>query len=297
MDLYDGLDIIVYCKAGGRSWKAANIINDAGFSGKIYNMVGGITEWKTQLFPTQPGGILNITVDDVRALCKTTTDGIQIPIDVRFDYEWYSGFIKTPWPECPIWYAKPLLETPQGLEEFLETYEGNEVVLYCKGGYRSLLSAYILMYEEFNGTIYNMLGGITAWQDAGYPIRNNTPPATPDIEGPENGGPGVNLTFKFSTSDAEGDVVYYLIDWNDSTTPEWIGPYAQGNEVPLVHSWEEKGTYTISAKAKDFYGNESDWTEFTVNIPRNRAYSFNLLEILFQRFPYATAILKNLLGL
>ncbi|UCF50481.1 MAG: hypothetical protein JSU91_03085 [Thermoplasmatales archaeon] len=297
MDLYDGLDIIVYCKAGGRSWKAANIINDAGFSGKIYNMVGGITEWKIQLFPTKPGGILNITVDDVWALCRTTTDATQIPIDVRFDSEWYSGFIKTPWPECPIWYPKSLLETPQGLEDFLEIYEGNEVVLYCAGGYRSLLCAYILMGAGFNGTIYNMLGGITAWQDAGYPIRNNTPPAAPDIAGPDKGGPSVNLTFEFSTSDAEGDAVYYLVDWNDSTTPEWIGPYKKDVTVTLIHTWDEKGTYTISAKAKDFYGNESDWGTHILEIPRTRSSGFDFIQLIFERFPFATTILRYLLGL
>jgi len=164
VSLYDGRDIIVYCKAGGRSWTAANLINDAGFTGKIYNMVGGITEWIAQGLPTAPGGILNITVEDVRDLCKDTANGIQMPIDVRYDYEWYSGFIDTPFPECPVWYPKPDLETKEGLEEFLRRFEGNEVVLYCKGGYRSLLSSYILMGNEFNGTIYNMLGGITAWQ-------------------------------------------------------------------------------------------------------------------------------------
>ncbi len=297
MSLYNGKDIVVYCKKGGRSWKAANIILNAGFSGKIYNMVGGITEWKASLLPTAPGGILNITVDDVWNLCKDTANGIQIPIDVRYDYEWNESYIKTPWPECPIWYTKPLLETPEGLADFLEIYEGNEVVLYCAGGYRSLLSSYIIMGAEFNGTIYNMLGGITAWQDEGYPVRNNTQPDAPTIDGPTEGSAGVNLTFELSTADAEGDAVYYWIDWNDGTTAEWIGPYKISKTVSLVHLWEEKGTYLITAKAKDFYGNESDMTEFSIKIPRNRATNFNLIELLFEKFPFASAILRNLLGL
>ena len=83
ISLYDGKGIIVYCKKGGRSWMAANLINDANFTGKIYNMVGGITDWIAQGLSIAPGGILNITVDDVKNLCKDTANGIQIPIDVR----------------------------------------------------------------------------------------------------------------------------------------------------------------------------------------------------------------------
>ena len=152
------------------------------------------------------------------------------------------------------------------------------------------------MGAGFNGTIYNMLGGITAWQDAGYPIRNNTPPAAPDIAGPDKGGPGVNLTFEFLTSDAEGDAVYYMVDWNDTTTPEWIGPYKKDVTVTLIHTWEEKGTYTISAKAKDFYGNESDWGTHILEIPRTRSSGFDLIQLIFERFPYATTLLRYLLG-
>jgi rhodanese-related sulfurtransferase len=295
ISLYDGMDIIVYCKKGGRSWKAANIINDAGFTGKIYNMVGGITEWKASMLPTAPGGILNITVNDVKLLCSHTNNGIQIPIDVRYDYEWYSGFIKTKWPECTVWYPKPLLETQAGLEEFLEVYEGNEVILYCKGGYRSLLSSYILMGEGFNGTIYNMLGGITAWLAEGFPIRNNTAPDAPNIDGPSKGGAGVNLTFELSTSDAENDGIYFVIDWNDTTSDE-IGPFGPGVKASIVHAWEEKGTYTITAKAIDFYGNESNMTQIDIKIPRTRQSNLNLIEILFEKFPRISTIIKYLLG-
>jgi len=75
ISLYDGFDIIVYCKAGGRSWKGANIILNAGFTGAIYNVVGGITEWKVQGLPTAIGGIYNITVDEAWDLCTDTGPG------------------------------------------------------------------------------------------------------------------------------------------------------------------------------------------------------------------------------
>ncbi len=296
MELYDGFDIIVYCKSGGRSWKAANIILNAGFTGSISNVVGGITEWKAQGLPTTMGGIYNITVDDVWELCTDTGNGIQIPIDVRTENEWNSGYLNTPWPECTVWYCKDLLETEEGLQAFLTTYECNEVVLYCKGGYRSLLSAYMIMAGNFNGTIYNMLGGITAWLAAGYPIRNNTQPDAPTVNGPSKGGAGAVLEYNLSTADAEGDAVYYIIDWDDNTTTE-EGPFAINVEYVVNHTYTNKGTYSIKAKAKDFYGNESDVTEFEVKIPRTRTNSFSLLSWLFERFQNVSQILRQLLRL
>lgn len=42
--------IYVYCKSGGRSSKAAELLRKNGFS-KIYNLEGGISEWKNHKFP------------------------------------------------------------------------------------------------------------------------------------------------------------------------------------------------------------------------------------------------------
>lgn len=42
---YKDKDIIVYCAVGGRSAKASSILSEKGFK-KVYNMTGGIKEWK-----------------------------------------------------------------------------------------------------------------------------------------------------------------------------------------------------------------------------------------------------------
>ena len=235
---------------------------------------------------------INITAQEARDLLMDTGNGIQIPIDVRHDNEWNEGYIDTPFPECPVWYTKDLIETPDGLQAFLDTYNGEEIIVYCGSGYRSLIVSYIICDAGFTGTVYNMLGGMNGWLAEGYPIRNNTQPDAPTIDGPAKGGANVVLEYTLSTADAEGDGVSYIIDWGDNTTTE-TGLYAIDVEGVANHTYEAKGTYNIQAKAKDFYGNESDPTNFEVKIPRTRANNFNLWNWLFERFP----ILRQLLGL
>lgn len=237
---------------------------------------------------------INKTVHEAWDLLTDTGNGIQIPIDVRTEGEWNTGYLDTPWPECTVWYTKDLIETPAGLQEFLDTYAGKEVVVYCKSGYRSTIVCNILCANNFTGTVYNMLGGITNWIAEGYPIRNNTQPDAPEIKGPEKGGTGKELVYNLTTADAEGDAVYYIVDWDDNTTTE-VGPFAIDEEITVNHTYTNKGTYKIKAKARDFYDNESEVTEFTVKIPRTRVNNFNLLSWLFERFPYILPIIRQLL--
>ena len=47
-----GKPVLVYCKAGSRSSKAANVLLENGFS-KVYNLEGGITAWNGAGKPLQ----------------------------------------------------------------------------------------------------------------------------------------------------------------------------------------------------------------------------------------------------
>ncbi|UCF50479.1 MAG: rhodanese-like domain-containing protein [Thermoplasmatales archaeon] len=241
---------------------------------------------------------VNITVHEAWNLLTDTGNGIQIPIDVRTDAEWNSGYIDTPWPECPIWYVKDLFQNETWLPTFMEMYDGEDIVLYCKGGYRSYLVSIILCDAGFSGTVYNMLGGITDWVAQGYPIRNNTQPDAPTIDGPTTVKVNQPIDYTFSTADAEGDGIYYWIDWcGEGHCGEWIGPFSSEDQVIFNHSWERTGTFTTKAKVKDFYDNESDWTEFEITVPRNKVLNLDFLELLFIKFPYAFSVIKYILGL
>jgi len=47
--------IIIYCRTGRRTGISAQILVENGFTGTIYNMVDGITEWKAEGLPTIEG--------------------------------------------------------------------------------------------------------------------------------------------------------------------------------------------------------------------------------------------------
>ena len=78
---------------------------------------------------------------------------------------------------------------------------------------------------------------------------------------------------------------------------EWVGPFNSEAIVVITHQWTEKGDYTIKAKAKNIYNVESDWATLTVTMPYSHNNSIlQFLESLFQRFPNAFPILRQLIG-
>jgi len=75
--------------------------------------------------------------------------------------------------------------------------------------------------------------------------------------------------------------VFYLWDWGDETVSEWLGPYQSGVEISTTQSWQKTGTYEIRVKAKDIYGEESDWSEpLIVSMPKNQMFLSQRVESL-----------------
>jgi CubicO group peptidase (beta-lactamase class C family) len=130
-------------------------------------------------------------------------------------------------------------------------------------------------------------------------IQNNSPPISPKINGPINGKVGLEYKYNFSSDDPDTDKVYLFIEWGDENNTGWIGPYSSGEEKKIGHIWNEKGTYTIQAKAKDNYGAESNWSYLEINIPKNKARIINLkfIDQLFERFLNKVLLLGQVLKL
>jgi len=91
------------------------------------------------------------------------------------------------------------------------------------------------------------------------------------MKGETDGYHGASYIYNTSTTDSNGDNIFYFFDWDDGTNSGWIGPYASGELCSTSHTWQSPGTYNISVKAKDVYGEESDWSPQLLVTMKNRA--------------------------
>jgi len=114
-------------------------------------------------------------------------------------------------------------------------------------------------------------------------VLGNLPPEKPNKpSGQTRGKWGVEYTYKSSTTDPDGDLIYYLFDWGDGTDSGWVGPYTSGTTAEAKHSWTKDGwtqSYQIKVKAKDENNLESSWSDFLpITMPKvyNSDYSESL---------------------
>ena len=128
----------------------------------------------------------------------------------------------------------------------------------------------------------------------------NGAPETPTIDGPINGKPGVLYDYTFMSVDPDGDDVYYMVSWGCCGPGQdfhTYGPFESGVETIIKKGYNEEGTFTIQAYAKDMDGAESDIASLEVTMPRNHQIFSMFFMGLLERFPYAFPILRQLLGL
>jgi hypothetical protein len=124
----------------------------------------------------------------------------------------------------------------------------------------------------------------------------NTPPNTPTITGTTNGKNKVIYDYVIKTTDPEENKVKYYIDWADGTH-NMTDFYQSGEEISISHKWDTKGNYGVKVQAIDEYWATSNWATLTVTMP----YSYDksvpwFFDLLFQRFPHAFPLLRQLLG-
>jgi len=143
----------------------------------------------------------------------------------------------------------------------------------------SMVSGWVSFYKTTqNAQKFGMIDALTG-DDYSYhlnavpPVSNydvsfeltgspSPPPEKPQRpDGPTEGFIGIEYTFSTSTTDPEGEQVFYLWDWDDGTPGEWTGPYDSGVTVYASHIWTETGEYDITVKAKDPNGEESEWSD------------------------------------
>jgi hypothetical protein len=126
-------------------------------------------------------------------------------------------------------------------------------------------------------------------------IVENEPPNAPTIDGPGRGSAGTSYEYTFTSTDPNEDQVSYYIKWGDGDVTDWTDFQASGPPgYSESHSWDERGEYTIEAKAKDTNGAVSDWAELVVTMPRNRATYNMLFNRFLEQFPILRLLLQRL---
>jgi len=129
----------------------------------------------------------------------------------------------------------------------------------------------------------------------------NNPPEKPSKpSGETQGQTGTSYPYSTSAIDPDGDKLEYGWDWDgDDTVDEWDNNnsnyYLSGTPISTSHAWPTDGTYNIKVKAKDIYGEESEWSDpLSITMPKNKGLYFILLDCLERFFPQIYLLFSNL---
>jgi rhodanese-related sulfurtransferase len=113
-----------------------------------------------QAFAQTSGNYENISVNEAYKMIKKARGNLVI-LDVRNHSEYNLGHLYDA-------VLIPVYELEERISE-LQEHVNDPIIVYCKAGSRSQIACEILTTNGFT-KVYNMLGGITAWMEAGYPI-------------------------------------------------------------------------------------------------------------------------------
>ena len=151
-------------------------------------------------------------------------------------------------------------------------------------------------FPNWNTWTINYPSSLTAVVDTSIRVFENYPPEIPQIKGPPSGRMGEELTYNFSSSDNHDSIIYFKIDWGDGNISDWIRSF-KGNSITLAHKWQIEGNFTISAKAKDKLGLESDWGFLEVSMPKQRNINIieNIIAWLKEGFPFLQPCLSQII--
>jgi hypothetical protein len=128
-------------------------------------------------------------------------------------------------------------------------------------------------------------------------ITDNTPPHKPTITGPSTVKPNVEQTYTLTGTDDQNQDLTFYIDWGDGNAVTGLGPYHSGETFTMTHTFTIRGTYTVKTRSTDTAGATSEWATLEVAVPTEYRFSLNVLfQQLFERFPNAFPILRQLMG-
>jgi len=228
-----------------------------------------------------PMGILRISIR--KSLTETDLTSAYIPANSIPSSDWMGCWVEFDFPDIEI-----IPEETYYIIFYFDNIFWNESNHIRWNNYGNLNSN-----DAYNrGIPYVYRSGIgwreleETWENASkndfcfktYGHRDNYSPSMPIISGPTKVKIGVEYEYNFSSTDPDGDDIYYCIDWGDDSTEISIGPYQHIIEQSANYTWHEQKTNTIRIKARDIYQAESDWATLEIYISKNKIYLQNILE-------------------
>lgn len=136
------------------------------------------------------------------------------------------------------------------------------------------------------------------------PDFENNPPNPPTITGPTSGKIREPYVYFFTVSDPDvEDGLWELeIDFGDGKitvkscdTGECV-PWDNGETVEVDYVWRNTGTYEITSRVMDVYGEWSDWSDpLVVSMPKNKPYLFSWFHNFLEQHPRLFLLLRQFL--
>jgi hydroxyacylglutathione hydrolase len=120
----------------------------------------GIASWEAAGLPVTSGDVEDITVAELNAILSNGND--PVVVDVREPWEYRQGHIA----------GARLIPLGDLATRVGELDHAAPTVVICASGNRSQSAAALLGQKGF-AKVYNVLGGVTDWIDAGLPVKRN----------------------------------------------------------------------------------------------------------------------------
>ncbi len=155
---------------------------------------------------------------------------------------------------------------PSGFSGGSDHYEfwkvGYDAIFYFESkfnpNYHSPDDVIETMDPEYTSRVSKLILGTLA--SLAEPVDMDCPKVPTILSGPQKGKPDVPYEYSIVTHDPQGDDVYYSINWDDGSDSGWLGPYTSGESITVSKTWQSKGRYQVTVKAKDTDDHESDWS-------------------------------------
>jgi len=160
---------------------------------------------------------------------------------------------------------------------------GTKILLLTGLSYLTTYTVWVNATDPTGSGVYTK-----AWYTFTTQQQQNQPPNKPNKPTGETSGKlNTPYTYSTSTTDPDGDQVYYQWDWGDGSTSSWLGPYNSGTIINTTHTWTVKSS-SVKVKAKDSSGAESPWSDpLPITMPfsyHSIFYQLNMLIQLIIRF-------------